>query len=522
MKHRPVFGWICCLLAGLVVLLLGNIAVADQSTDPDFPITIIEVIGDNPLDASTTDSILAPFIKQQQSINGLLQATKTLETAIREKGYAFHRVVLPPQTLDKGTVQLNVIVFRLGQISVKGGVFYSAQNILASLPHLKTGATINTRQLGWELNFVNNQPFKDLEVNFRQGAQDQEIDATVRVKDRNPVGFYAVLSNTGSRDSGRSRFSLIYQNANLWDLDHSLVASYTTSPEKTADVEQYGLSYSIPLYLWRSHISFFLSSSDVNTGTVAETLDISGSGDIFGATYSQTLSNIGKYQHELQLGITDKFFENDIRFNGLQIGVDVRSRPLSLRYQGHLDVDWGKSTFYLEVLHNLTSGRRNSRDSYEVSRTGAKPNWDIARVGGSLEHRLPNNWLFRLNATGQYSNEPLISGEQFGVGGAKSVRGYEERELSGDSGYNLRLELWGQTGLKTLFLYGFFDHGRIFIKETQPDENDDHDISSLGLGLNWTGMKGLNLMAEMGHAFSSAVDTRVKDNRGHVNAVYSF
>jgi len=34
----------------------------------------------------------------------------------------------------------------------------------------------------------------------------------------------------------------------------------------------------------------------------------------------------------------------------------------------------------------------------------------------------------------------LISGEQFGLGGADSVRGFEEREISGDDGIQLNLE----------------------------------------------------------------------------------
>ena len=42
---------------------------------------------------------------------------------------------------------------------------------------------------------------------------------------------------------------------------------------------------------------------------------------------------------------------------------------------------------------------------------------------------------------GQWSDEPLIPGEQFGIGGARSVRGYEEREASGDSGFFVSAEL---------------------------------------------------------------------------------
>ena len=41
-----------------------------------------------------------------------------------------------------------------------------------------------------------------------------------------------------------------------------------------------------------------------------------------------------------------------------------------------------------------------------------------------------------------YSPDLLISGEQFGLGGAHSIRGFEERELSADKGIQASLEIY--------------------------------------------------------------------------------
>lgn len=50
------------------------------------------------------------------------------------------------------------------------------------------------------------------------------------------------------------------------------------------------------------------------------------------------------------------------------------------------------------------------------------------------------NWITSLRVDGQWASQPLISNEQFGIGGVNSVRGYHEGEAVGDTGWHLSLE----------------------------------------------------------------------------------
>ncbi len=45
-----------------------------------------------------------------------------------------------------------------------------------------------------------------------------------------------------------------------------------------------------------------------------------------------------------------------------------------------------------------------------------------------------------LRADGQWASQPLISNEQFGTGGVASVRGYQEGQVFGDTGWHVSLE----------------------------------------------------------------------------------
>ena len=61
--------------------------------------------------------------------------------------------------------------------------------------------------------------------------------------------LYFVLDNTGSEDTEDERLTVSYQNANLFDRDHTLTASFTTAPADTDKASQFGVNYRIPLYL---------------------------------------------------------------------------------------------------------------------------------------------------------------------------------------------------------------------------------------------------------------------------------
>jgi hemolysin activation/secretion protein len=58
-----------------------------------------------------------------------------------------------------------------------------------------------------------------------------------------------------------------------------------------------------------------------------------------------------------------------------------------------------------------------------------------------VTQNLPRDWQIRGEFNGQQTNDALVSGEQFGIGGINSVRGFEERSLANDRGHRGTLEL---------------------------------------------------------------------------------
>lgn len=66
--------------------------------------------------------------------------------------------------------------------------------------------------------------------------------------------------------------------------------------------------------------------------------------------------------------------------------------------------------------------------------------WVILKPGFTQTILNGNNWTTVIHADGQWSSQPVISTEQFGIGGVNSVRGYHEGEAFGDNGWLFTME----------------------------------------------------------------------------------
>ena len=510
----------------LVVVLSGSGAALAQDPIPVVSFTVSEfaIEGHNPLDKAATDKILAPYLGRHRGLERLLEAAARLEKTILDSGNSFYRVVLPPQTLEAGRITLKVITIKVAGIKTSGNKYFSDDNIRASLPGLEPGTTPDTRELSRQLIVANNHNSKQVTIRMQQSDQPDSVDVELAVRDQKPWKLFTTLNNTGSDDTGEYRFTAGAQYSNLFDLDHEITASYTTAPGHVGDVQQYGFNYRLPLYRFSGDLALFYSSSDVNTGRVAQVFDVSGAGRFRGATYTQTFNNIGNYRHQLSFAAEDRLFENNVSFLGLPLGVDVRSRPLTLGYHGELVRERSRYNFNIRFSRNLTSGPKNNNATYAASRAGADVHWQALRFSASASRVLPGQWLLNGAVSGQLTGEPLISGEQFGIGGVNSVRGYEERSATGDKGLRGSVEVWTPSAsfLQNLRMIGFVDAGYVKSQKALVGQVGSDTFLSTGVGLRWQWRNQLNLQLDYGHSLRQARTANAGGTKIHLRLFYGF
>lgn len=521
--------------------ILFNQSVVAQSSSPvsrltqslservTFDVNQFDVIGDNPISVAKTESILAPFTGSDRGIDDIENAADKLEIAMSELGFSFYRVSFPPQELSDGVIDLEITRYEIGNVNVKGNNHYSTKNIQSSMPALKKGASPSTKKIARALRVANQNSAKRIRVSLAPGSDKNQIDANISVKDQSPLVVTSWLNNTGTEDSGDFRIGASVAHGNLFGLDHNGSLTFITSPEGFNDVQQIAASYRIPLYALGGSLNFVAVNSDVDTGVVADVFDVAGRGEVYGVGYSHVLSSVGLYNHGLSFQVQDKLFDNDVQFQGVQLLEDVRSRPLSLSYQA----SWGNGKGFewsgaMSATSNISGGSFNNARSYNVARLGASDDWDKIDLGANYQYKA-KEWLYTASLKIALTNDRLITGEQFAVGGSTSVRGLDERDLRGDEGYQVNLQAWAPPMAKNLRPVAFVDIGHVSNNDPMENEFRSESVMSVGALINWNPTNNISASASYGYlidgvdsveaANSSSEDG---DSMFHFNLTYRF
>lgn len=518
------------ILSGLTLALTTPLGAAFAQSTPtvappevSFTVKRFEVTGTNPLSPEASEKVLLPFVGVQHGLAGLEAARRALDQALRDAGYSLYRVTLPPQkTVD--VIRLDVSRIVVTEVDTVGQKYFSRENILSSVPGLSAGQSPNMREVARELEIVNDNPDKHVTLGLKESDDGQGIAATLETSDRNPLSATVGYNNTGLDDQGgRSRVFGYLQYGNLFDLDQSIGVAYTTSPYDPSEVKQYGLYYRAPVYPLGGVVTASYTYSSVATGALGNGTVVTGAGTSTGVAYTEYLYPVGDYKSSVALGIDDKLFKSPV-INGLVApGGDVRSRPVSLVYAATYLPPWGSLSFNAEFDQNLGSGGYDTNAAYDANRAGANRDWNAFRVFSSLSVPIAR-WTAAAIFHGQYAADPLIAGEQFALGGASSIRGADERAVTGDSGASVSLEIYTPEIAENLRLLAFSDNGYLIRHDVQPGETGHEALESLGVGVRWSWHKSAQISADYGVITHGARYPSVPtgSSRLHLNFSYTY
>jgi hemolysin activation/secretion protein len=495
---------------------------------PRFAIEQFVVEGNTLLAADEVQALVGPFTGPDQDFGHVQRALEALQDAYLDRGYNAVRVLIPEQSLTGGKVRLRVIEAQLREVRVEGNEHFDEANIRASMPSLTTGESPNVQKIGRNAQLVQENPAKQVSVRLEAAPDEGKVDAVVRVKDEDPQGGVVFLDNTGTPQTGNLRLGIGYRHANVFDSDHVFTAQFITAPESIDKVKIYGAGYRVPLYGYNSLVDFFAGYSDVDSGQVADLFAVTGAGTVAGVRYSYILPRISSYEQKLSLGWDYRDYKQGTTLVGTstQLLPDYTVRPITLAYTGRQSTvgrDW---FFVASWSQNVPGGADGSDTAIQAQRFGANPRYNVWRLTGAYTQAFAGDLLFRTAFNAQYSHNALVPAEQFGMGGANSVRGFYEREVANDHGYRFAFEgyspdLGKQIGedWRARFLV-FYDvaQGR----DNSPIRVAENSLGSVGIGLRVTQGKALSLRLDFASVVDGAGARQDGANRVHFAGVYSF
>ena len=527
-------------------------APAPESTPPadadvaapalKFDVERYRVEGNTLLKADAIAKVLQPYVGKEKDFADVQRALEALQIAYQKAGWGAVQVTLPEQELERGEVHFEVIETRIGKVEVQGNKNFDEANVRRSVPSLKPGETPASFAISRSLKVANENAAKQSQVSLKAGSKEGEVDATIKVVDDNPRKYSISMDNTGTSNTGRFRLGLGFQHSNAWNRDHQLTFQYITNPEHPDKVTVLGLGYHVPLYERGDSIDLVLGYSNVDSGTVQQLFNVSGAGLIVLGRYNRNLNRIESYEHKVTFGLDYKSFQNQVLISGTSLVPDITLHPVSVAYSGELRREKSTLNFYAGLSYNLLAGGNDAAQSDFREARGkgstvgqASAEYVIWRYGVNYQRFFLNDWTLRLAANAQTTRNALVAGEQFGVGGASSVRGFNERTYSNDKGHQATLEVYTpdiarKIGLDggQLKLLAFYDTGSLSRNFLNAGEQTGLSVDSIGLGLRLSIRERFNLRMDFaqvkhdGGQDAGLRDGRRNSNTFHASAIFVY
>ncbi len=529
---------------GLVLasVLAVTVAHAQSQPEPTFEVRRFEVEGARLLPQAEIDAALEPFRGAQRGFADLQSARSALIAAYAARGYRAVEVTLPPQEITSGTVRIRVLERTVARVALEGNKLFDAANVRAAVPSLREGATPDIDAINHDLRIANESPAKRAVVVFNPGEKDAELEAVVRVAEEAPVAFFVSLDNSGTEQTGRFRAGVGFRHANLFNRDHVLNMQYVTAPNEAGnpdkltpipskDVLIVGAGYHLPAYALGGSFDLTAGYSNVNSGKLANLFTVSGSGSFYAGRFNRPLARIGEYEHRLSAGFDWKETRNSVVpiGGGASVVPDNTVHPVSLVYSGNFAAQGRETAFNLGYWQNVPGGDKGDQATFDLVRPGATASYRLFRAAVNHTRTLDKDLQLRFAASAQYSGDMLVPGEQFGAGGADSVRGYLEREVSNDRGFRASVELYSPDFGTSLPFEGarlralvFGDWARLTRNNPTVLEARGQALGSVGVGLRFSMGKSINARADYGVTTQAAGTQGRGEGRMHASLAWLF
>jgi hemolysin activation/secretion protein len=462
----------------------------DLPAKPRFGIYEIRLLGNTVLDTVTIERTLYPFLGPNRTLDDVESARQALERVYHDGGFGTVFVDIPEQAVgDDGVVRLTATEGRLGRSRVEGERFSSARQIRQELPDAQPGTVPNLPKLQAEIQAANAMlADRTIVPVLKAGANPGTVDLTLRVQDKLPLHGSVELNNQYTADTKPLRLTAVLSYDNLFRRFDSIGLQYQVAPQARSQVGVLAASYSARLPYASDRLSFTLVNSSSSVATVGA-FGVTGKGNIYGLRYAHPLISSTSEVAQVVLGADYKEFSQDVIVSQtssvatpIHYTVLSASYGLTLRHPQQL-LSWSTTAeFGLNGLGASVAEFANK--CYQC-----RPNFALVRMDGSLVQQLPRGFSAQIQLSGQYAPDPVISNEQFYIGGAQSVRGYYEAEDLGDVGLRGALVLSAPSlipGTRRVHVspYLFYDEGRIKYQAPLPEQPTTSTLRSFGAGLD--------------------------------------
>lgn len=380
------------------------------------------------LSEKEVQSVTQNYLNQCISEVTLKNLFNALSSLYLDKGYITSRVYIKEQDISKGEIALTAVEGKIETIQ-------SPSSNIARAFDNQTGKYLNLRELENALSLVNRLPSNSVTMQLIP-SEDKAGETTIALDNNKtkPYGFEIGGNNFGSEKTGKEQLSLRLNYDNLFNLNDQITFNLNSTDHHFQNENSKGNSFSYSVPIGNIIYTFSYTDSDykqlVPSGTTKYQMD--GHTKAYELAASRELFH--NQAHTLNLGASISSYDVESYLSDSLI--DTSTYRLS-KASLSLDYTYRSSQFFSFILMKYIQGTDwfGTHNPTDLNEKYSTFQLDASLVNSFAAFR------YRLNFHGQYSDDQLFNVNQISIGGAYSVRGYQDDGLSGNSGFYLRNEL---------------------------------------------------------------------------------
>lgn len=483
-----------------------------------FTLGAVHIEGATAFTAAAFNPYFEPYLATEVDEKILTNIAARITDHYRRAGYFLSYATVPPQDVNAGIVRFVVVEGRISQVQVEGGGASTPAIEAIARPLIQAGplrtATLE-RAIGLVRDF-NGVIVADVSLaRLPDDPAQHQLKIIVR-SDR--VRALAYIDNRGTDPAGRVR---IYSSASLASLitaGDQLRIDLFAIPGRRYHYAYGQVAATVPLGSdgWKLGVS--ASAGDNYQRMSGDRIDGRSTNLAAQLSYpiirGRSLSLVGKASINAWRNVGDENGDRNQRdrLRVARVGLDIFNEEVT-RLTGDIVISQG---FKFDGI--------TRKGDPLASRPDASGHFTKVAFNFQVTHPVSAKLTLQAVAAGQYSDQSLLSVEEFALGGNRIGRAFNFNDVTGDRGFGAGLEMaYRPDGLdkivNRLELFGFIDGGAASQAGSDSGAPKGRSLLSAGVGSRFS-LAGIAFAAELGVPLH--LQGEKKSARGFVSAFRAF
>ena len=432
--------------------MIGKAPVDKDLSKRCFPVTKITFTKNKILSKTEENFLTQNIVGECLAPKEIDQLVKKISDHLVDKEYVTSKAAILHKDDFTGELVIEIVEGKLEDLIFNNDTFFDKAQKFSAFGLIKKQEILNLHEVLKGLDQINRLPSNSASVKMLSGSAPNSSIIAVQNNPKNTLRTNFSFDDLGSETTGKRRDTIGLSYDNLLHLNDNLNISRSANDfshkKEQGNNNSINLGFSVPFkgnLLTLSHTRYAYSLIQGN----ATNFKASGQSITSSATLESVLFKRKKYRLKSQFSLTTRDIVNVI--NDQKVESSSRKATVAtLAFPNKFFFEKGAMLLKPSYVRGLKAlGAR--KDSGDISDQSAHSQFQMLKFYANYSQQLEMPVLkvpfsYALSLDSQLAQQRLYSSDQFFVGGAYTVRGFEGGSIGGDAGYLVKNEVGFNVG----------------------------------------------------------------------------